>query len=101
MPSITLAQISWSTPDGRRVLSDLNLNFLSECTGIVGRNGVGKSTLLRLLADELSPAAGSVAIDGSVAEGEEDIAPEAENDDEEIAPEADAEDEDDAAEDEE
>lgn len=67
MPSITISNLGWSTPDGRAVLSDLNLNFQSERAGLVGRNGVGKSTLLRLLTGDLSPAAGSIAIDGSIA----------------------------------
>lgn len=67
MPSITLSQISWSTPDDRAVLSDLDLQFQPERTGIVGRNGVGKSTLLRLLTGELVPSAGHVSIDGSIA----------------------------------
>lgn len=67
MPSITLSQTSWSTPDGRAVLSDFDLQFQPERTGIVGRNGVGKSTLLRLLTGELTPSAGHVSIDGSVA----------------------------------
>ena len=67
MPAITLSRISWSTPDGRAVLSDLDLSFQRERVGIVGRNGVGKSTLLRLIAGELTPAAGTIAIDGSVA----------------------------------
>ena len=66
-PSITISNLSWSTPDGRAVLSDLDLNFQPERTGIVGRNGVGKSTLLRLLTGELAPASGSIAIDGSIA----------------------------------
>lgn len=67
MPSITLSQISWSAPDGRAVLSDLDLQFQPERTGIIGRNGVGKSTLLRLLTGELTPTTGHVAIDGSIA----------------------------------
>lgn len=66
-PSITISSLSWSTPDGRAVLSGLDLNFQSERTGIVGRNGVGKSTLLRLLTGDIAPASGSIAIDGSVA----------------------------------
>src|SRR5690606_19922487 len=57
----------WSTPDGRAVFTDLNLRFQRERTGIVGRNGVGKSTLLRLIAQELSPAGGRVIIEGSTA----------------------------------
>ena len=67
MPSIALIHLHWSTPDGRAVLSGLDLQLPAERTGIVGRNGVGKSTLLRLVAGELAPASGQVAIDGSVA----------------------------------
>ncbi len=67
MPSITVSNLSWSTPDGRAVLADLDLQFAPERTAIVGRNGVGKSTLLRLLTGELTPAAGHIAIDGSIA----------------------------------
>ncbi len=67
MPSITVSNLSWSTPDGRAVLADLDLQFAPERTAIVGRNGVGKSTLLRLLTGELAPATGHIAIDGSIA----------------------------------
>jgi len=67
MPSITISNLSWSTSDGRAVLSDLDLNFQPERTGIVGRNGVGKSTLLRLLTGDIAPTAGHIAIDGSIA----------------------------------
>ncbi|AJA07509.1 ATPase component of ABC transporters with duplicated ATPase domain [Sphingopyxis fribergensis] len=67
MPAITISNLNWSTPDGRPVLSDLDLHIQSERAGIVGRNGVGKSTLLRLLTGELAPASGSIAIDGSIA----------------------------------
>ncbi|KTE23728.1 MULTISPECIES: ABC-F family ATP-binding cassette domain-containing protein [unclassified Sphingopyxis] len=67
MPSITLANLGWSAPDGRPVLSDIDLRFQRERVGVVGRNGVGKSTLLYLLTGERQPASGSIAIDGSVA----------------------------------
>ena len=65
--SITLARLGWTAPDGRAVLSDLDLQFPRERTGIVGRNGVGKSTLLRLLTGDQRPTAGSVAIAGTTA----------------------------------
>ena len=66
-PSITLANLGWSTPDGRAVLSGLDLHFQRERTGLVGRNGVGKSTLLRLLTGELSPTTGSISANGGIA----------------------------------
>lgn len=61
---ITLSRLSWSTPDGRPLFSDINLAFGPERTGLVGRNGVGKSTLLRLIAGDLRPSAGSVSRHG-------------------------------------
>ncbi|PSK97060.1 ABC-2 type transport system ATP-binding protein [Murinocardiopsis flavida] len=38
-----------------------------ECVGIVGRNGTGKSTLLKLIAGVLMPDEGTVTVDGRVA----------------------------------
>ncbi|WP_425503817.1 ABC-F family ATP-binding cassette domain-containing protein [Rhizobium metallidurans] len=64
MPSITLSNLSWSTPDGRPLFSNLDLSFGAERAGLVGRNGVGKTTLLRLITGELAPQSGSVAVSG-------------------------------------
>ncbi|MEE1612676.1 ABC-F family ATP-binding cassette domain-containing protein [Microvirga sp. CF3016] len=64
--SISLSRLSWSAPDGRSLLSDLDLNFSRERTGLVGRNGVGKTTLLKLISGELQPHAGSVTVNGSL-----------------------------------
>ena len=60
MSSIVLASLSWHTPDGTPLLADLDLAFGPGRTGLVGRNGTGKTTLLRLIAGELEPATGSV-----------------------------------------
>ncbi|OHT19359.1 ABC-F family ATP-binding cassette domain-containing protein [Edaphosphingomonas haloaromaticamans] len=66
MSSITLSGLAWSTPDGRRIFSDLDLSFGRERAGLVGRNGVGKTTLLRILAGELQPQAGMVSVNGTL-----------------------------------
>ena len=66
MPSITLANLSWSTPDGRPLFSNLNLSFGPERAGLVGRNGVGKTTLLKLITGELMPTSGTVSVSGSL-----------------------------------
>lgn len=65
MPAfITLSGLTWSTPDGRALLSDLNLNFGAERAGLVGRNGTGKTTLLKLISGELRPRSGAVSVGG-------------------------------------
>ena len=47
----------------RWLFRKLNLSLRpGQCTGIVGRNGVGKSTLLRLCLGEQEPTEGTVAI---------------------------------------
>lgn len=62
--SITLSRVSWSTPDGRSLFSGLNLGFGPERAGLVGRDGTGKTTLLKLISSELRPHSGSVAVNG-------------------------------------
>ncbi|HEU4454842.1 MAG TPA: ABC-F family ATP-binding cassette domain-containing protein [Longimicrobium sp.] len=58
--------LAFALPDGRNLFTDLTLGFGRERTGLVGANGVGKSTLLRLLAGDLLPSAGSVVRRGAV-----------------------------------
>jgi len=65
--SITLSHLAWSTPDGRPLFSALDLGFTAERCAIVGRNGVGKTTLLRLIAGELQPRAGRITASGTIA----------------------------------
>lgn len=64
--SIAMFDLGWSTPDGQSVFSNLNLTFNEERVGIVGRNGVGKTSLLKLLSGEREPTAGRVAISGTI-----------------------------------
>jgi len=62
--SITVSDLTCSAPDGRTLFSHLDLTFGAERAGLVGRNGVGKTTLLRLIAGELRPQSGAVSVDG-------------------------------------
>ncbi|KWV54904.1 ABC transporter [Bradyrhizobium macuxiense] len=64
--SITLSNLTLSAPDGRTLLSSIDLTFGSERTGLVGRNGVGKTTLLALIAGERAPQSGTVSVRGRV-----------------------------------
>jgi len=64
--SISLSNIAWSTPDGWSLFSDLSLNFEAGRSGLVGRNGVGKSTLLHLISGSLQPLGGKVSISGTL-----------------------------------
>lgn len=65
MPAfITLSNLSWSAPDGRPLFSCLDLSFGADRTGLVGRNGVGKTTLLKLISGELQPLSGTIALCG-------------------------------------
>lgn len=63
---VTLNGVAARTPDGRGLFDNLTLAFGRERTAIVGRNGVGKTTLLRLVAGLAEPAEGSVTRIGSV-----------------------------------
>ncbi|HQS17044.1 ABC-F family ATP-binding cassette domain-containing protein [Reyranella sp.] len=66
MPSITLSGLTATTPDGRALFSNLDLSFDGGRTGLVGRNGVGKTMLLEIIAGRLPPQAGTVSATGTL-----------------------------------
>ncbi|MEO1985673.1 MAG: ABC-F family ATP-binding cassette domain-containing protein [Martelella sp.] len=65
--SITLSGLSYSTADGHTLFKDISAVFNAGLTGFVGRNGVGKTTLLKLIAGSLTPSSGSVEVVGRIA----------------------------------
>jgi len=65
-PAVVLHDLTFAWPDGTRVIDRVSGSFARGSTGLVGLNGVGKSTLLRLIAGELTPTSGSVHTAGLV-----------------------------------
>ncbi|HJD24000.1 MAG TPA: ATP-binding cassette domain-containing protein [Firmicutes bacterium] len=49
---------------GQNLFTHVNLKFTpGNCYGVIGANGAGKSTFLRILSGELEPSSGEVAVD--------------------------------------
>lgn len=60
MITVTNVSLNFS---GTTLFKDVNLKFTQEnCYGIIGANGAGKSTFLRILSGELEPSTGDVSI---------------------------------------
>ncbi|MGH8451510.1 ABC-F family ATP-binding cassette domain-containing protein [Pseudomonas sp.] len=55
---VSLQHLSFQFADGDTLLEDLNLSIDHTPTGIVGRNGRGKSILAKLIAGMLKPSSG-------------------------------------------
>ncbi len=59
-PLLEVRGLDLLAPGGRRLIQNLTLHVGREQAAIIGRNGVGKSSLLRVLVGEDRPARGSV-----------------------------------------
>ena len=67
MGSIQVSHVGWRRPGGAELLRDVSFTVGNgERVVLVGANGVGKSTLLRLVAGEITATTGTVSIDGRV-----------------------------------
>jgi len=59
---ITVTDVSLHFSD-RKLFDDVNIKFTpGNCYGLIGANGAGKSTFLKILAGEIEPATGSVTL---------------------------------------
>ena len=48
----------------RKLFDDVNITFTpGNCYGVIGANGAGKSTFLKILSGELQPTTGEVILD--------------------------------------
>ncbi len=65
--SIAVSHLAWRLPGGDELFRDVGFHISNgERVALVGANGVGKTTLLRLMIGEATPSAGTVGIDGSL-----------------------------------
>ena len=64
---LTLNHLSYAIPNTTIQFDDLNLSFEKSCYGMIGDNGVGKTTLLKLLSGILQPHSGNILVNGLVA----------------------------------
>ncbi|MHC1695700.1 MAG: ABC-F family ATP-binding cassette domain-containing protein [Eubacteriales bacterium] len=59
---ITVTDLSLSF-NGSNLFKDVNLKFTpGNCYGVIGANGAGKSTFVRIISGELEPSSGSIEI---------------------------------------
>ncbi len=65
IPKIMLNVSNLSLQFGKRVLFDeVNIKFTNgNCYGIIGANGAGKSTFLKILSGEIDPTSGQVSLE--------------------------------------
>lgn len=64
---ILLQNISFGFPGGNLLFNYTNLTIPSQTkSALVGSNGMGKSTLLKIIAGEIQPLNGNITISGSV-----------------------------------
>jgi len=64
---IDIASVSFALPDGRPLLDEVSFRVgEGSTTALIGQNGVGKTTLLRIIRGELAPLSGAVSIDGGL-----------------------------------
>jgi ATPase subunit of ABC transporter with duplicated ATPase domains len=63
VPSIRFDRVTFAHHDAFPLLDHASAVFADGWTGLVGVNGVGKSTLLRLVAGELEPQQGRIGVE--------------------------------------
>lgn len=67
MGYVDVQKLSCVLPDGRVLFDDVSFRVGEGAkTALVGANGTGKTTLLRMIAGDQQPAAGAVARTGGI-----------------------------------
>ena len=74
MGHISAGRLAYAHPGGELLFSDVSFQISpGEHVGLVGANGVGKTTLLRILAGELTPDDGEAVVGGMAAYMPQDV----------------------------
>jgi len=64
MNNIEIRNLKFHYTEGEEILKDITLNFDGRSTAIIGQNGAGKTTFVKLLKGLLKPVSGDVIING-------------------------------------
>jgi ATPase subunit of ABC transporter with duplicated ATPase domains len=65
--SVQVSHVGWKLPSGIELLRDVSFTVGDgQRVALVGANGAGKSTVLRLVCGELAPSTGTIAVDGTL-----------------------------------
>ncbi len=68
MGSVQVTGLGWKLPSGQELFRDISFSVGNgDRVALVGANGVGKTSLLRILIGEQAPTSGTVSIDGRLA----------------------------------
>jgi ATPase subunit of ABC transporter with duplicated ATPase domains len=74
MSHITVSELEYAPPGSDSLFFDLSFTVApGEHAALVGTNGVGKSTILRILSGELPPDEGSFSIGGTMLRMTQDV----------------------------
>jgi ATPase subunit of ABC transporter with duplicated ATPase domains len=66
MTHISLSGVSYNTPNFIKIFDNITLALPPAKIAIIGDNGVGKTTLLRLINGDILPSDGKIKIDGTI-----------------------------------
>lgn len=67
MSIIQINHLSYELEANRTLFSEFSIGLSNEKTGLVGKNGTGKSTLARIIMGKITPTNGSVVRSGRIA----------------------------------
>jgi ATPase subunit of ABC transporter with duplicated ATPase domains len=65
--AISVSRLAWKLPAGQELFRDVAFNVGNgDRVALIGANGVGKTTLFRLITGDLQPSEGTISVDGQL-----------------------------------